>query len=237
MTTCKNCNASISENYCPNCGEPAKLKRIDRHYIIHEIEHVLHFEKGILYTIKELLVRPGQNVRTFVSENRSRLVKPILFIIVSSLIYSVIMHFFHIKDGYVALSTKEESTTTLIFNWIQNNYGYANIVIGIFIALWLKLFFRKYKYNFFEILILLCFIMGIGMLVFSVFAIIEGLTQISLMQVSSIITLVYFSWAIGQFFEGKAVNYIKALIAYILGMVTFAFSAIFLGLLVDLIKQ
>ncbi|RZJ27416.1 MAG: DUF3667 domain-containing protein, partial [Flavobacterium sp.] len=76
MTTCKNCTALVAENYCPKCGEPATLKRIDGHYIIHEIEHVLHFEKGILLTIRELLIRPGQNVREFISENRGRLVKP-----------------------------------------------------------------------------------------------------------------------------------------------------------------
>jgi hypothetical protein len=101
MINCVNCNNQITENYCSSCGHPAKLKRIDGHYIIHEIEHVLHFEKGILYTIRELLIRPGENVGHFISENRSRLVKPIIFIIVTSLIYTLIAHFFHIEDGYI----------------------------------------------------------------------------------------------------------------------------------------
>ena len=236
MINCGNCNNQISENYCSNCGQPANLKRIDGHYIIHEIEHVLHFEKGILYTIRELLTRPGENVRRFISENRVRLVKPILFIIVTSLIYTLVNHFFHIEDGYVKFDETKQSATGLIFKWIQEHYGYSNILMGVFIAFWTKIFFKKYDYNFYEILILLCFTMGMAMLIFSVFAIFQGLTHIDLMQVAGFIGIAYCTWAIGQFFDKKiAVNYIKAFASYMLGMIFFTVSALLIGTIIDLI--
>lgn len=118
MTHCKNYNTEVADNYCPSCGQAARLKRINGHYIIHEIEHVLHFERGILYTIKELLIRPAKNVRTFITENRSRLVKPVIFIIVTSLIYSLISSLFQIEDDYVNFQEEEVSTTGLIFQWV-----------------------------------------------------------------------------------------------------------------------
>lgn len=224
----------VKGNFCCNCGLPIQIKRVDRHYIVHEIQHLLHFEKGILYTVKELLISPGQNIRGFITDNRSRLVKPILFIIITSLIYTVIDHFFHIEQGYVDYSNSEKTTTSLILDWVQNHYGYANIIMGVCIAFWLKLFFRKYSYNFFEILILLCFVMGIGMLIFSVFALLEGLTKVSLMKISGIIAVSYCTWAIGLFFDStKAINYLKALVSYILGMLTFFISIMLLGVLVD----
>lgn len=233
---CKNCQAEVSLNYCPNCGQAARLKRIDGHYIVHEIEHVLHFEKGILYTVRELLTRPGENVRHFVRENRSRLVKPIIFIIVTSLIYSLINHFFHIEEGQVNLGQAKESTTTLIVKWVQGHYGYSNIIMGLFIALWLKLFFKKYDYNFFEIVILLCFVMGMGMLFYALFALIQGISHINVINVASFIAIGYATWAIGQFFDKqKPVNYIKALASYMLGMISFWLVAISLGTLIDLI--
>jgi hypothetical protein len=238
MDNCTNCSYVVNQNYCPNCGQPSKLKRIDSHYILHEIEHVLHFEKGIFYTIKELLVRPGQNVRAFISENRNRLVKPIIFVIVSSLIYTIISHFFHLEEGYVAYNDAKSSATGVIFNWIQNHYGYANIIMGVFIAFWIKLFFRKYGYNFFEILILLCFVMGVGMLLFSVFAVLEGVTQLHLMQVAGIVGFIYCAWAIGQFFDKtKMANYLKAFAAYVLGMITFTFAAMFVGFVIEWISK
>lgn len=232
--TCKNCSSEISGNFCSNCGQPIQLKRIDGHYIIHEIEHVLHFEKGILFTIRELFIRPGKNIRDFFSENRNRLVKPIIFIIVTSLIYSITSHFFHIEDGYVAVKDVQKSSVTAIFGWVQQHYGYANIIMGVFIALWLQLFFRKYGYNFFEILIMLCFVMGIGMLIFALFALLQGLTHVSLMPVAGIVGFVYCAWSIGEFFGRKAFNYFKSFWAYVLGYITFCLAAIALGTLIDL---
>ena len=235
---CKNCNNEVNLNYCPNCGQAVKLKRIDGLYIIHEIEHVLHFEKGILYTIRELLTKPGENVRYFLSENRSRLMKPIIFIIVTSLIYSLINHFFHIEKGYLQYQESSKSTTGIIFKWVQEHYGYSNIIMGIFIAVWTKLLFRKYGYNFYEILILLCFVMGIGMLIFALFALLQGILNIPLMQVAGYVGIAYCVWAIGQFFDKKKpINYLKAFASYMLGMLTSISFAMALGTLIDLFKN
>lgn len=233
---CKTCNIELTSKYCPNCGQPAELKRIDGHYIIHEIEHLLHFERGILYTIKGLITNPGQSVRNYLTENRSRLVKPVVFIIITSLAYSICNSFFHFEDGYVSYLDNKPSATSAIFKWVQGHYGYSNIMMGIFIAVWTKLFFRKYPFNIFEILILLCFIMGIGMLIYSIFGIIQGLTSINLMTFGGVVAFVYTTWAIGQFYEkGKIINYVKALFAYVLGVLTFALTAITLGTLADLL--
>ncbi|MEN5232811.1 DUF3667 domain-containing protein [Sphingobacterium faecium] len=231
---CKNCNTEVFQTYCPNCGQPAILKRIDRHYITHEIEHVLHFERGILYTIRELLTKPGDNVRHYISENRARLVKPIIFIIVTSLIYSLINGFFHIEDGYINYQEIKQTTTGKIFNWVQGHYGYSNIILGIFIAIWVKIFFKSYNYNLFEILILLCFVMGIEMLIFACCALLQGLIKIDIMQYGGIIGILYFSWAIGQFFDKKLSNYLKGFAAYMLGVISAAILAVAIGTLIDI---
>ncbi|MDF7822086.1 DUF3667 domain-containing protein [Runella sp. MFBS21] len=232
---CKNCNTEVTLNYCPNCGQPKNLKRIDGHYIIHEVEHVLHFERGILFTIRELITNPGHNIRSYLSENRSRLVKPIIFIIITSLIYSILTNFFHIEDNYVKFEGDKLSTPVKIFKWIQEHYGYANIIMGVFITAWLKIFFRKFHYNFFEILILLCFVMGMAMLIFALFSLLQGISNINLMNIGGIVGVVYCTWAIGQFFgKGKIINYVKAFFAYILGLLTFCLLAILLGVLIDM---
>lgn len=235
---CKNCNTEINLNYCPSCGQPAKLKRIDGHYIMHEIEHVLHFERGILYTIKELLTHPGQNVRNYILDNRSRLVKPIIFIIVTSLIYTIVSHFFHIENEYIKYNETTTTKVSVIFQWIQDHYGYSNIIMGVFIAGWLKVFFRKYDFNFFEILILLCFVMGMSMLIYTVFAFFQGITGFRLMQIGGMISIGYNTWAIGQFFDKKKVgSYIKALASYLLGMITFMLTGVLVGVAIDTLMK
>jgi hypothetical protein len=239
MKNCSNCGIKLGEKYCSNCGDLLEYKRIDGHYILHEFLHILHFENGFFNTLKELLLRPGQNIKVFITGNRNRLIKPIVFIIITSLIYTVTEHFFHI-EGYIKFDSSDDrkvssmSAVIMIFTWIQNHYGYVNIIIGLFISFWLKIFFKKHNYNFFEILILFCFVMGVGMLLFSVFATFEGLTGLHVMQISSFIFVVYYTWSIGQFFDRKKIfSYVKAFFSYVLGVLTFVFSAFLLGSGID----
>jgi hypothetical protein len=164
---CTKCGAELSDDFCAKCGTSRILRRIDGRYILSEIGSVLNFDKGILYTIRELLVRPGATVQKFIHSDRNRLVRPIIFVIVSSLIYTIAQQLLNFEDGYVNAGGFGDSAITNIYEWIQSNYGYANILMAIFITIWIRIFFRKYDYNFFEITILLCFVMGIGMLIYT----------------------------------------------------------------------
>jgi len=235
MNVCRQCNVELTGNFCSNCGKPARVKRINGQYLLSEIGSVLNFQKGILFTIKELLTNPGQNIRGFINEDRNRLVKPIVFVVVCSLIYTVAIRLFQFEDGYVNFSFEDNSKTALLFSWIQNNYGYANILLAIFISAWIKIFFKKYGYNLFEILILLCFVMGMQMLLFSIFGAFDGLIKLNLMPMAGLIGIIYCSWAIGHFFDKtRTVNYWKAFLSYLLGMFTFSLSVWGLGFLIDL---
>jgi len=241
MNICKKCKCEFKGNYCSNCGHPQVIERINGRYIVSEIGSVLNFQKGFFFTIKELLIRPGKNIKTFITEDRNRLVKPIMFILITSLIYSLVNSFFHLEDGFIdgASDALEDtkSVTLKILEWVQGHYGYANIIMAVFIGLWLKVFFRKNHYNFFEILILLCFVMGIGMLIYSIFGVIKGLTQSNVAEVGAMIAFIYTVYAIGQFFDkGKIESYLKSLVSYLLGMITFTFVAISVGLIFDLAK-
>jgi Protein of unknown function (DUF3667) len=235
MTNCKHCNSTIDGKFCSECGQAVILKRIDGHYVKHEIEHLIHFEKGIFYTIKELLIRPGQSVKSFIHDDRNRLVKPIIFVIVASLIYTVTLNFFKIKDGFISYSNNEWTPiTNAIFGWINGHLGYSNIIIGVFIALWIKLFFKKYNYNLFEILILMCFVLGMGMLIGSVFAVIKGVIKIDVGKYGGFIYIIYCSWAIAQFFDkGKIMSYVKSIITFILGFLSFNIFMYVVGLSLD----
>lgn len=231
---CKNCHEPVSQKYCGNCGMALQLPRINGHYISHEIQHVLHFEKGILYTIRELITNPGHNVRQFISENRSRLVKPVVFLLVTSVIYTIVSKIFHLEEGQNEAIAAQSGSTGMLMKWVQEHYGYANLLMGVFIALWLKVFFRKHQYNFFEVLILLCFVMGMGMLFYAVYGLVQGLTGLGLMTAAYLISILYFGWAIGQFYDkSRFLSYVKAMAAYLLGMVSFFLFVSIVGAIAD----
>lgn len=242
---CTNCNKPVRGNFCSNCGQPVKYKRIDAQYINHEIQHVLHVEKGILFTIKEMLFKPGQGIRTYISGNRNRYMKPLPFLVITSLIYTLINNYFHIESSYlnfdesvVGKSSRDTSSIPLIFNWVQSHYGYINILMSGLIALWLRMFFKRYNYNIVEIIVLLCYVAGTGMFLLAITGIIAGLIKVEALHIIMGITfLVYTIWAIGQFFDAKkALSYIKAMVAYLLGMMLFYMLLYLVGQLYDHIK-
>ena len=238
MTNCIECNVIIESKYCGNCGQPASLKRINGHYLIHEFNHLFHLEKGFLYTVKELIIRPGESVKVFITQNRMKLVKPIVFIIVTSLIYTLVNHYISFEKGVFNSNTIKDKQVQNIQNWISEHYGYANLMMGIFIAFFLKIFFNNYKYNFFEILIVVYYAMGMTMLIYALFAVFQGLTQIKTFVIASVAAVAYCTWAIGQFFDKKkAISYIVALISYFLGMATIVFLGIIIGIIVVLLTK
>src|SRR5690606_13208854 len=147
VMNCTNCNAEVSSNFCPNCGQPSSVERINGRYIIQEIGNVLNFQRGILYTITALAVHPGKSVRVCLTEHRRRLVKTIIFILVTSLFYSLCMTIFNFEDGYIGYGVDDGSTANKLFKWVQDNYGYSNLMMGVLVAFWARLFFRKYPYN------------------------------------------------------------------------------------------
>ncbi len=156
------------------------------------------------------------------------------------MIYTILNHLFHIEDSYVKYHENGETPNMVgsMVIWIKEHYGYSNIMMGVFIALWLKLFFRKYDFNFYEILIMLCFVMGMGMIIFSIFVVIQGVTHLNFMSIASVIGVVYCVWAIGQFYDKKKpLSYIKSLFAYILGMNTFWILPVIIGTIIDLLDK
>jgi predicted tellurium resistance membrane protein TerC len=78
--------------------------------------------------------------------------------------------------------------------------------------------------------------MGMGMLIFTVFAIVTGITHYNLLEFGGYVGVIYCAWAIGQFFnKSKAGSYLKALASYMLGMITFYLLAMAIGEITDLV--
>jgi len=211
------------------------LPRITGQYVLNEIVDVLSLKKGVLFTFKELLIRPSLSVKEFIEYDRNRLVKPVLFLIFSSLVYTLLQNVLGFEDGYIQYEVDDpKNTGTDIARWIQNNYGYTNIIMSIFVTAWTRLFFRKKGYNFFEVFVLILFVFGMNMLFYSAFGILESILQLKVLHIGAIISVVYSCWAIGSFFEPRKVfAYIKAFLSYFFGFMTFIIATTVVGILID----
>jgi hypothetical protein len=75
------------------------------------------------------------------------------------------------------------------------------------------------------------------MLLFSLlFIVIKAMSLVILDRIGAIIPFIYAAWAIGQFYDKfKIISYVKAAIAYFLGIIIFAASIPLIGTLIDMI--
>jgi len=71
-------------------------ERISWSFISNQILSVLNIQRGIFYTLIELLFRPGKAVRNHLFKDRKRLLNPIRFLVLSSTIATLVT--FHYLD-------------------------------------------------------------------------------------------------------------------------------------------
>lgn len=231
---CRHCQGEVALHYCPSCGQPRVLNRINGRFLLGAIGSVLSVEQGFVYTIRTLLSQPGKGIAEFLQVDRAKMTKPVVFLILTSLIYSLFNNILQIEEGYIQFTGDPASHQVAVFAWIQSNYGYANTIMAVFIGCWLQLFFWKTPFNFFEILVLLCYVMGISMLIYTFFGFLQMLVAVKILQIAGVVGFVYHTWAVGQFYgKRKFLNYVKAFLAYFLGFLSFALFAVLVGTLLD----
>ncbi|MEY8760064.1 DUF3667 domain-containing protein [Chryseobacterium tongliaoense] len=221
--------------------ESENLKKIDGKYILNEIRHVLHFEEGFLFTLKEMTLRPGNSVKEYIEVNRKKYVKPLIYLIFSSVFFVLTANFLEIPFSFFGIDYVYQLTGRNFERLLNKHLGYAILFSGFFYALWVWVMFRKSKYNIYEIFILMSFLFG-NWIFISTFCLIfiYLITYISipfaliLIKLSFYAQLIYVAWGVAQFF-GKQnwIIYGKAFCAPVLGVLSFLIFWTLTGFLLD----
>lgn len=202
QSVCKNCNQVLSDNFCGKCGQSAKVSRVNFYYLIHEVQHsIFHFDKGILYTIKELLLRPSSTIEGYLEGKRMNLSKPFAFVILLGAIYGFIVHFFNFNPDKELIGNLQDSASAKYsleaIDYAYRNYSMAVLALIPLSAFSLLVFFRRYKYNYWEYLVISSYIAGIQVFVSLVFYFLYAISQLEWMySITFIISLVYSMWVL-----------------------------------------
>lgn len=208
------------------------LERIDGRYIWNETISVFNFEKGLFFTFKELLVRPGKTVREFLYYDRKRIVKPIVFVIFSSLFFIVNQKIFGFQTG-TAPDNIDNIGVQKVYEWVGENFDIVNIILGFFVGFWVRLLFLKSKFNIYEIFVLMFFVLGFGNLIYTFFGIFESIAGLGVNNFAYLTVLLYSTWAIGNFFNKKGIwSYVKGFFAIIFSVIIWDFIVILFGMLI-----
>lgn len=147
---CLNCNEPLQGNFCIHCGQSAKTHRFTlKHIFTHDfLKRLFHLDKGLFFSIKELLTRPGHSTRDYINGKRITRINHFSLLIILILILSLLeqvtpFHFTDLTDG-----DKEIFETIDIM--LKDHPKIIYIGILPLFALSSYLFFRKSKQNYAE---------------------------------------------------------------------------------------
>jgi Protein of unknown function (DUF3667) len=166
-TICKNCNHSFERNFCNACGQSADTHRINFHFLWHDLQHgFFHFDKGVLFTAKELFTRPGHSIREFIEGKRVKHFKPLSLVLLLAGISGFLYYFFHINILANNVQVHGDSTEAdamriqikQVSEWIAHHYALIALAQLPLLSFATYLVFRKSGYNFMEHLILNAFL-------------------------------------------------------------------------------
>jgi len=150
MIVCKNCGHQFEGKYCNRCGQSAKTHRIDGKFLWEDVQHgLLHFDKGIVYTLKQLYLKPGYVIRDYIAGKRVHHFRPISLSIVLATTYALIYHLLNIS-----LIDHSDTDSETLFEHILEHYYWFVFVSIPFFAIGTKISFRDGSYNFWEYFIL-----------------------------------------------------------------------------------
>jgi hypothetical protein len=147
---CLNCNEKLLGNFCCHCGQSATTPRFTVKYVFtHGFLYVIfHFNKGILFSLKELFTRPGHSTREYVNGKRVKHMNYFSLLVVLILVFSLVEHFtsFH----YAELTDGDQEIIGAIDKVLKEYPKFVFIGIIPVYAIFSYLFFRKAKQNYAE---------------------------------------------------------------------------------------
>ena len=209
---CLNCNNSVKENFCPNCGQKTSTHRFSFSYIFDNgvLNGIFNVNKSFFFTIKELFIRPGHSIREYIQGKRIRHINAFSLLILLIAI-EFLLDFGNVNSNEALPEMFKSSGDSL--DQILETYPQLTYLIVICATTFSSyLFFRRSKLNFAEHLVMNIYswsgLIVLGLPLTLSFAFIDDKSLIRpLINIYAIIGFGYAFWFFYQFFSGY--NYKK----------------------------
>jgi len=207
---CLNCDSNTINNFCSVCGQKTSTHRFSvKHVVKHDFIHgVFHLDKGFIFTVKELFLRPGHSIREFIQGKRVNYFNYFTLII---LIYAIGHLIGKIPSN--TLAEVLETGPTKGNARVMREFGKYIILAGApMYALASYLMFFKSKQNYTEHLVMTmyftCGILFINFIpLFAVFFTSELRIVLLMNFLVAVLEWIYYFWFFQQYFS--AFNYSK----------------------------
>jgi hypothetical protein len=177
---CKNCGQIVDGKYCCNCGQNTNITKINFANFINEVsESVFQIDKGLFYTLIELIVRPGHSIKEFFDGKRKSHFKPIAYVLTFSTLYFFVSRLSGentwMNDLNTGFKYNSESNAEIpsILTWFSANFAYATLLLLPIFSLASYLSFLGLGRNYLEHMVVNSYVTGQQAIFYSIFLILK----------------------------------------------------------------
>lgn len=222
-TQCANCGAPIAtptQKFCPECGQPTPAHRIDWQFLWHELQHgVFHVDRGILFTVRHLITRPGHMIREYLEGRRGGHFKPLMMIMIlgavvvflgKTLLGTPLLASPEMDASIATLKAKGGVQATMLDTyaaigaWMESHFAISTILLIPLMTLGFKLAFRRYRQlSYPEWLVIITYISAMNFLLYIV-AIALSMQWPAAKEHSIYVMIIATAVALVQFFKDES---------------------------------
>lgn len=245
---CKNCSTEFQGNYCPECGQKASVKRFSTKIVFNElIDKIIPLDKGVLFTARHLLTRPGAMLREYLAGKRALYTKPLQFLLILvaiSLIFFSQEQFLQGMEAGMTQTgggTQQEQVAEFqkkLREFISSNLTLLILGMIPFLALTGRWFYKKHDINYAEHFIMNCYLMAGCTIISLPFTAVMKFMNNGAYNYA--ITIPFFLCYLGYFMvvhlgffreKNRIWNAIKAALTFIVGYVIYILATGILGVI------
>jgi hypothetical protein len=236
-TLCKNCAEPLHGAYCSNCGQ----KLISKRYTVFDsiqmvFNQVFNLERGILFTLKELLVSPQKVTLDYINGVTIKYFHPFRFLLVFASISAVLNYYFQSIDmvkEYFGMVKEDAEDTKKVGDIVNQNLTLIILAAIPIFSFFTKLFYRKRDFNYTEHLIINAYANGLASalgLITYIFYAIPPLVSIGIL-ISSFLTFFVAGYVFSKTMnENYFLSLFKYLFAFSLSLISLMFVGIIIGI-------
>jgi Protein of unknown function (DUF3667) len=157
---CKNCHTFFEGNYCNNCGQEGDEKRFKLSNITETFIHgFYHVHGGLLFTMKELFIRPGEMLRGYISGKRVVYLNPFTYLVLVCLVGGFVYKWSGIPEHVNEILLASGET----IKFTAKHLSYRVLLTIPTYALMSSFVYKSFNYNYAEHLIISTFLMSQSM--------------------------------------------------------------------------
>jgi hypothetical protein len=242
IVTCKNCSRTFSGKFCPSCGQAANEGRLDWAYLKQFVKKLFYnfLDKGLLYSCKHLITKPGHTIRDYIEGKRIHHMNPFTLLISLAGLYGFIFHSYHINT-FIEINSSEPIFSHVNFNkvndWISSHFALSTGALIPLFTIGTRLAFIKSPYNYIEFFVLNTFIGACRIMVHFLFLPLliyfKDTSNLQwIMDITSALDFIVYGFIILQFFNYQQIfkNILLVILSY------FIFIVVYLLLILGVIE-